>query len=344
MKHVHGGNIYTYKNCLDFSANCNPLGTPESVKQAVRDSLDHLKDYPQVGYAPLKEAIAAYEDVKPENIICGNGAAELVFSLCHALKPKKALIPIPTFAEYEQALESVGAEVEHVLLKEEDEFRVQDSFIDWLHKDLDMVFLCNPNNPTGILTDREFLFRLLRVCREMGIFLVVDECFQDFIREPGQYSLKAQLPRYHNLFLLKAFTKRYAMAGVRLGYGISENTELLEKMTMVTQPWNISVMAQEAGIAALKEKEYVENGRQIVFEEAKYLKEKLQELGMEVFPSEANYIFFKGPENLFEKCVEHGILIRDCSNYFGLKRGYYRVAVRTHEENEKLIQSMQEES
>ena len=155
MKHVHGGNIYTYKNCLDFSANCNPLGTPESVKQAVRDSLDHLKDYPQVGYAPLKEAIAAYEDVKPENIICGNGAAELVFSLCHALKPKKALIPIPTFAEYEQALESVGAEVEHVLLKEEDEFRVQDSFIDWLHKDLDMVFLCNPNNPTGILTDRE---------------------------------------------------------------------------------------------------------------------------------------------------------------------------------------------
>ena len=344
MKHVHGGNIYTYKNCLDFSANCNPLGTPESVKQAVRDSLDHLKDYPQVGYAPLKEAIAAYEDVKPENIICGNGAAELVFSLCHALKPKKALIPVPTFAEYEQALESVGAEVEHVLLKEEDEFRVQDSFIDWLHKDLDMVFLCNPNNPTGILTDREFLFRLLRVCREMGIFLVVDECFQDFIREPGQYSLKAQLPRYHNLFLLKAFTKRYAMAGVRLGYGISENTELLEKMTMVTQPWNISVMAQEAGIAALKEKEYVENGRQMVFEEARYLKEKLQELGMEVFPSEANYIFFKGPENLFEKCVKHGVLIRDCSNYFGLKKGYYRVAVRTHEENEKLIQSMQEEA
>ena len=140
MKHVHGGNIYTYKNCLDFSANCNPLGTPESVKQAVRDSLDHLKDYPQVGYAPLKEAIAAYEDVKPEHIICGNGAAELVFSLCHALRPKRALIPVPTFAEYEQALESVGAQVEHVLLKEEEEFRVQDSFIDWLHKDLDMTF------------------------------------------------------------------------------------------------------------------------------------------------------------------------------------------------------------
>ena len=134
------------------------------------------------------------------------------------------------------------------------------------------------------------------------------------------------------------------MAGVRLGYGISENAELLEKMTMATQPWNISVMAQAAGIAALKENEYVENGRQMVFEEAKYLREKLQEFGMEVFPSEANYIFFKGPEELFDFCLRKRILIRDCSNYFGLKKGYYRVAVRTHEENEKLIQSMQEEA
>ena len=332
MKHVHGGNIYTYKNCLDFSANCNPLGTPESVKQAVRDSLDHLKDYPQVGYAPLREAIASYEDVKPEHIICGNGAAELVFSLCQALKPKRALIPVPTFAEYEQALESVGAKVEHVLLKEDDEFRIQDSFIDWLHKDLDMVFLCNPNNPTGMLTDREFLFKLLRVCREMGIFLVVDECFQDFIREPGQYSLKAQL--------LKAFTKRYAMAGVRLGYGITENEELLEKMTQVTQPWNISVLAQAAGIAALKETDYVERARNLIFEEAEYLSKELYKLGMTVFPSQANYLFFRGPENLFDVLVDQNVLIRDCSNYPGLGKGFYRVAVRTHEENERLIQAI----
>ncbi len=219
-KHVHGGNIYTYRNCLDFSANCNPLGTPESVKQAIRDSLEQIKDYPQVGYQPLKEAIAAYEAVEPEHIICGNGAAEIVFSLCHALKPRKALLPGPTFAEYEQALASVDCEVEHVLLKEENGFALQEDFVNWLHKDLDMVFLCNPNNPTGISIDRDLLFRILRVCREMEIFLVVDECFLRFVKEPDKHSLKAQLSRYHNLFLLKAFTKRYAMAGVRLGYGI----------------------------------------------------------------------------------------------------------------------------
>ena len=200
-----------------------------------------------------------------------------------------------------------------------------------------MVFLCNPYYPTGISIDREFLFRVLRVCREMDILLVVDECFLDFMEEPGRYTLKAQLSRYHNLFLLKAFTKRYAMAGIRLGYGITENTELLDAMTQVTQPWNISVMAQAAGIAALKETAYVEEGRQMVFREAKYLKEELQRLGMEVFPSEANYIFFHGPENLFEICVEQGVLIRDCSNFRTLTKGFYRSCIRSQEENEALL-------
>ena len=230
--------------------------------------------------------------------------------------------------------------MEHVLLREEDTFQMQESFIDGLHRDLDMVFLCNPNNPTGILTDREFLFRVLRNCRELGILLVVDECFLDFIKEPGKYSLKAQLPRYHNLFILKAFTKRYAMAGVRLGYGLCENRELLEKMAQVTQPWNISVMAQAAGIAALKEGSYVEQGRKLVFEEAVYLKEGLKELGFQVYPSEANYVFFRGEPGLFEKGTRNGVILRDCSNYPGLSEGYYRIAVRTRAENEKLLESL----
>lgn len=339
-KHIHGGNIYTYQNCLDFSANCNPLGTPESVKKAVQDSLERIKDYPQVGYAPLREALGKYEDIAPEHIICGNGAAELIFSLCQAVRPKRALIPVPTFAEYEQALESVGCQVEHVFLKEEEGFQMQESFIKQLHKNLDMVFLCNPNNPTGVLTDREFLFRVLRYCRELGIVLVVDECFLDFIKEPGKYSLKAQLPRYHNLFILKAFTKRYAMAGIRLGYGLCENKEILEKIIQVTQPWNISVMAQAAGIAALKEHSYVEEGRQLIFEESVYLKHGLEELGFMVFPSEANYIFFRGTPGLFQRGIRNGVIIRDCSNYPGLTEGYYRIAVRTHQENEKLLEAL----
>lgn len=341
-KYIHGGDVYTHQGCLDFSANCNPLGTPQSVKEAVIRSLDGVSCYPQVGCGPLKEAIARYEGTEADSVICGNGAADLIFSLCRARMPKRALLPAPTFGEYEQALTSVGCEVEYFSLREEEGFVLKEGFLEALHRKLDMVFLCNPNNPTGILMEREFLFQVLRVCRDLNILLVVDECFLDFVKEPEAYTLKAQLSRYHNLFLLKAFTKRYAMAGIRLGYGLCENRELLERMELATQPWNVSSLAQAAGIAALKEREYVREGREIVFSEAEYLKRELRSLGLTVYPSAANYIFFRGPENLWEACLEKRLLLRDCSNYPGLCRGYYRIAVKLPRENRRLIGALKE--
>ena len=183
---------------------------------------------------------------------------------------------------------------------------------------------------------------ILKRCREKSIFLVVDECFLDFVTEPEAYTLKPILEKSEGLFLLKAFTKRYAMAGVRLGYGLCHDRELLSRMEMMTQPWNVSTLAQEAGIAALTEREYVEAGRQLVFSEAAWLKAEMKKLGLMVFPSQANYIFFKGPGSLFTDCVKKGILIRDCSNYQGLCKGYYRIAVKKHEDNVKLITALQE--
>lgn len=337
-KHLHGGNIYQYENCLDFSANCNPLGTPEGVIQAVAESLRHISEYPRVGYGPLRQAIGTYEGVPTRYVICGNGAAELIFSVCRAKKPKRAMVLAPTFAEYEQALRSVGCEVEYYELKEALDFYVQPDFVQSLHRELDMVFLCNPNNPTGVLTEREELLKILNRCRELEILLVVDECFLDFVREPGDYTLKMYLEEYENLFLLKAFTKRYAMAGIRLGYGLTGNQALLEGMEEVTQPWNISTIAQEAGLAALREEAYVERGRTLVFQEAEYLQRSLKDLGLRVYPSQANYVFFRGPEHFFEDCVKEGILIRNCGNYPGLSEGYYRMAVKLPKENQKLVQ------
>lgn len=336
-KHVHGGDIYRYGKVIDFSANCNPLGTPKGVKEAVIKSVEHLANYPQVGYGPLKAAIGGYEGVAENQVICGNGAAELVFSLCRARKPRKALVAAPTFAEYEQALESVDCQVEHYFLKEEKGFAFQEDFLEALHEELDMVFLCNPNNPTGVLLSREFLLSVLERCTEKNIFLVVDECFLDFVANPEEYTLKPWLDSRENLFLLKAFTKRYAMAGVRLGYGLSGNETLLETMTRVTQPWNLSVIAQEAGLAALKENAYVEKGRELIFREKRFLKEGLERFGMKVYDSQANYLFFYGPDTLWQECLKAGILIRDCSNYPGLTKGYYRIAVRTHKENQALL-------
>ena len=341
-KHIHGGDVYTYKDCNDFSANCNPLGTPESVKEAIRNSLNHISNYPQVGCTRLISAIADYEKVDENYIICGNGAADLIFNLCRAKKPQKALLLAPSFAEYEQALMSVDCQISRFYLREEDDFYVGEKYIQALEDKPDMIFLCNPNNPTGILTDRQFLLEILEKCRQLGTFVAVDECFLDFVKSPGQYTLKEKLREYDNLFILKAFTKRYAMAGVRLGYGMCSDKGLLEKMEQMTQPWNVSTMAQEAGIAALKENSYVEKGRKIIFEEAEWLKNQMTRLGLKIFPSQANYIFFKGPGDLFDSCIRKGILIRDCSNYPGLTRGFFRVAVKQHEDNRKLILALKD--
>lgn len=341
-KHIHGGDVYNHRDCIDFSANCNPLGTPEAVIRAGEKSLQRIFEYPEVGCLPLRQAIAEYEGVKTEQVICGNGAAELIFTLCRALNPRKALLPAPTFAEYAQALDSIGCEICRYMMKEQEGLRITEDFLKALTPDLDIVFLCNPNNPTGVLLSREFLIKVLDKCRENQTFLVVDECFLDFAEEPSTYTLKAELEDYENLFLLKAFTKRYAMAGVRLGYGLTGNAALLEKMEQCVQPWNISTVAQHCGIAALKEKAYVEKGRQLIFEEKRFLIDEMRTLDLKVYDSKANYIFFHGPEDLYERCLEQKILIRDCSNYEGLGKGFYRIAVKLHDENVQLIRALKE--
>ncbi len=339
--HVHGGDVYRYENYLDFSSNCNPLGTPRQVQEAVEQAAGSLVHYPDVRCAKLKSALSAFEAVPEEQLICGNGAAELIFSLCLARKPAKALLLAPTFAEYEQALRSVGCEVLFHTLKREADF-IPDASVasDIRDQQPDLVFFCNPNNPTGVLSDRSLLIQILEACESVEALLVVDECFLDFVREPAACTMKTVLPDTDALFILKAFTKRYAMAGVRLGYGMSRNGALLNRMEEVTQPWNVSSPAQAAGIAALGLSEYVKEGRQMVFTEREFLKKEMETLGLHVYEPSANYLFFEGPEGLCEALRGEKILIRDCSNYRTLRPGDYRVAVRTHEENKKLLAAL----
>lgn len=182
--------------------------------------------------------------------------------------------------------------------------------------------------------------KILAKCKETGTWLAVDECFLDFVPEPEKHTLKGMLREYDRLFLLKAFTKRYAMAGLRLGYGMTASGELLERMETRLQPWNVSTPAQEAGIAALEETEYVERARALIFKEKDNLMRQLKELGYQVYDSKANYIFFHGEEDLGKKLLEEKVMIRDCSNYPGLTKGDFRIAVRTPEENQILLQAM----
>lgn len=342
MKQIHGGDIYRHPGALDFSANMNPLGTPPAVIRAAQEAVTRICCYPDVQQQELKEALGAYEQTRQEWLFCGNGAAEVIFVLMQAVRPKKALVLAPTFAEYELALKSVGAQVEAIPLREEDGFRLRDpgQVYSLLDGETDMVCLCNPNNPTGELIGRETLEAVAEACAGRNIRLLLDECFLDFIDEPERYTMKGALGRYKNLFLLKAFTKRYSMAGIRLGYGLCADRGLLEQMERCVQPWNLSIPAQAAGVAALKEEDYVRRARELIRTERGRMRAEMERLGLAVYGSKANYLFFRGPEGLDERCLKENILIRNCGNYRGLSEGWYRTAVKLPGENDRLLAAL----
>lgn len=342
MKYIHGGDIYTHQTAYDFSTNINPLGRNRNIERAAAKSLKLMAQYPDSRYRELALAIADKEGVDMEQIRCGNGAAELIFAIAFACKPRKALLVAPTFAEYEQALHAVDCEVCYYNLKERNQFEVGEEYLRELNEDLDLIFLCNPNNPIGNTISKELLLKIARICQEKHIIMVVDECFNDFLNEPQTYSLVPYLKEYENLIILKAFTKMYAMAGLRLGYALCSNADILEGISQMLQPWNISIPAQAAGIAALQEQEYVEKARNVVEKERRYLNKEFERLGLTYFRSEANFILLKTHVELYDELLKRGILIRDCSNYRGLQNGFYRVAVRSRIENRELVRALTE--
>ena len=335
---VHGGDIYSKAYRLDFSTNINPFGMPESLKQAAIKGINASIHYPDVQCRELINAIAKKEEIPSDWIICGNGAAELLFSLVSAKKPQKALLVSPGFAEYEQALKTVNCDIRYYELSKERGFLLGEEYLESLQQDLDIVFLCNPNNPTGLLIPTELLKKIVDICKEKQIFLVLDECFLEFVSDELMNPQKKLLKGMPNVFILKAFTKMYGMPGLRLGYGLCSDIPLLELMHQMTQPWNVSVPAQFAGVAACKETDFVVKTRIYITQEREYLSKELKRLKFTVYDSQANYIFFEAPKNLWDLCEKENILIRDCSNYRGLTKGYYRIAVKTRQENEELIQ------
>lgn len=337
----HGGDIYGEEILLDFSANTNPFGTPQRVLDAVRDALEEIHRYPDPYCRKLIRAIADFEEIPQTYILCGNGAAELIYSYCEAVRPKTAVELAPTFSEYSLALQRTGCNVNRYFLSGENQFEVTGDFLSFLGKtNPDAIFLCNPNNPTGRTIDPEILVRILEHCRKSSARLFLDECFLDL--SDREETMKGYLENNPNLFLLKAFTKSYGMAGIRLGYGLTFDAELLTKMAQTVQPWNVSGFAQVAGVAALRETEFLKKTRALIQTERRWLKAQLESLGYAVCPSEANYLLFKAPADLYTKLRKRKIAIRNCDNYPGLGPGWYRIAVRLPEENQWLIQNMKE--
>ena len=339
----HGGEVYDHPGVIDFSSNINPLGTPPAVLEAVAASLPLLSQYPDPYCRELTAAIAQYEGVPQSQILCGNGAAELIFSFCQAMQPKKALVPVPSFSEYRSALDSVGCETLRYPLSRENGFLLDERFLPALEAfDGELLMLCNPNNPTGQVTEKPLMERILAVCEEKQIFLFIDECFLDLTEGGEALSLKEGLATADNFLLLKAFTKSFGMAGLRLGYCLSGNERLLARMGKANQAWNVSIPAQLAGTAALKEQAFLSRAREIIHSQRPLMAAALEKMGCTVIPSRVNFLLFYKETELRAPLLDRGYQIRSCANYPGLGPGWYRIAVKLPEQNQGLLGAMEE--
>ena len=347
-EYAHGGDIYSYQEKygrvpIDFSSNINPLGLQKAVLAALCEAAIHADRYPDARCTRLIQNLAEFEQIPQDWILCGNGAADLIYRTVYARRPKRALLLSPTFSEYEAALRAVKCRVQFYRLKEETGFVLTPDFLKELDCGYDMIFLCNPNNPTGQVIDPGLMRDILDTCRENGVFVVVDECFLDFSERRNELTVKGLLSEYPGLLIIKAFTKTFALAGARLGYLFCSDHAVREQIAKAGQPWAVSNLAQEAGVAALQNAgEYLQKSRIYVERERELLRYGLTCCGYQVFDSQANYLLFCSKDtDLAGKMKREGFLIRDCENYHGLKPGYYRIAVRRHEDNVKLLSALE---
>lgn len=337
MKNEHGGDIFEREIVYDFSANLNPLGMPESMKNALQKSISEWEKYPDPFCRSLVKRLSERENFPPENIVCGNGAADVIFRIVQTVKPQKAVVCAPSFSEYSKALIQNECEILHYFLSEKSGFALDEKILEMLDESVQMLILCTPNNPTGRTIDSELLRRICEKCEASDIVFLCDECFIDFTENAAH----AEQFINPNVVILKAFTKIYAMAGLRLGYALFGDAELAEKVRRNGQFWSVSAPAQTAGEAALDEKNYLEKTLELAKKEREFLTENLRNFGFKVYPSEANFILFYTKISLDEMLLSEKILIRNCANFDGLEQGYFRIAVRPHEENSALVSAIE---
>lgn len=343
MDAIHGGDIYRNHVTLDFSVNMNPLGIPERVRQALLEAVDRCQTYPDIEAEQLKEAVGKMLGIPEKWLIFGNGASELFVVAVHGLKPARIVIPVPSFYGYEHASGAVFGETVYVPMEKANGFLPGTELLRQLTKETDLLFLANPNNPTGQLIGKTELRKILDQCLENQIVVVLDECFVEFAGEEN--SMLPELSDYENLIIIRAFTKIFSIPGVRLGYMICRNHMVREKIKRQLPEWNLSTFAQAAGYACAAETEFIHRTAEYVKEEREFLRSGLLRAlgpGTEVLPGNANFLLLNTKLPLGETLLKYGILIRDCKNFRGLSEGWFRIAVKSRAENEILLKTIGE--
>jgi threonine-phosphate decarboxylase len=349
----HGGNIFSVArqlgfspaDSIDFSASINPLGVSAKVRDAIIGALGSLIHYPDNGCSELKRVLADIHGLSPANFAVANGSTEIIYTLPALLPGKRALIISPAFSEYGYALEQNRWEVDRFLLSPRDNFTLHmEELAVRLAERYDALYLCNPGNPSAMLYPRRTIEQVYELCRQSGTFLVLDEAFMDFCEES---SAKETIIATNQGIVLRSMTKFYGIPGLRLGYAMAA-PPLIDKLSAMGGPWSVNTLAQVAGVAALHDAEYSRQSRAYIDHERSRLGRLLAEFPqLTVYPSSVNFLLLEingsiTSTELQQRLMNKRILIRDCANFSGLSNRFFRVAVRTTEENTRLLECLRE--
>lgn len=354
----HGGDVWGFarkfnlppEKVLEFSGPINHLGPAPKAVEAVKQNAGLIRFYPDPNPVNLRNELAQYvgHNVTSENIILGNGSIELIYMITEVFpQPFKAVIPVPSFTEYEKAVLRVHGEPIFVQLPPD--FSLNNTDIrKAITADTRIVSLCNPHSPSGTLYDRETTLDLVDYCNKRNIIVSIDENYIEFTDKGEEATLVGDAKKYENLFVIRSVTKFYGMPGIRFGYAIASES-LIDKLQTVRQPWSINGLAECATLAAIHDKEFIENTKRTIAKEKAQFAEALSEIkNLKVFPSETNFLLVKILNSkitstaLREELGKEGFLIRDCSTFVGLDNSYFRVTVRSTEDNLKLVEKIKE--
>lgn len=347
----HGGNIHAAqrskdKEFLDFSANINPLGLMPAIKTALSENIASIVHYPDAEAYELTTAIKNFYHIREENLVLGNGAAELLYIFSQIVRKKIAYIPVPTFSEYERAARSAEMSIQYFFTTAENNFAVDYQKMQAEFPENSILFLGQPNNPTGnLLVEPEKVLELIEFAGSKNSFVLIDESFIDFLSP--KFSFKKYIDRYDNLVIINSLTKMFSLPGLRLGFGLFPE-ELQKKMNAAKDVWNVNTLAQIAGSIALNSYDYIAQTKIMVEELRQNFLRALEKFSqIKVYSGSVNFFLLDISETKYTsgeiraKFFEYNILVRDCSNYIGLNKNYIRIAVRTAKENQKFLSVLQ---
>ena len=353
IKRDHGGNVSELSRIsgidedkiIDFSANINPLGYPPGLRDAAIEKFDSILNYPDCGSFELVSGLSEYHGIGPDSILVGNGSTEFIYLIPSIWRPPKALIVTPAFSEYEKGLGMVGTRVSYFQADKKNKFVIDISLLcKRLEEGFDIVYLCNPANPTGVLTPKDDLCRVIACANETGALAIIDEAFIDFVEEN---SVKKEIFRFPNLIVLRSMTKFFGIPGLRVGY-IMASPSCIKQIMENKPPWTVNSLAQRAAVSALTDRNYIRKTREYISAVREVFKNSLNEIpGLHAFESAANFLLVfmdsqvgLNSTELRDRLALEGILIRDCSNFQGLGARYFRVAVKQHEKNMTFIEKL----